>query len=275
MTEIIGVGGLGGSGTRVLAEILETSGLYIGDLQNSAKDNLVFTTLFKNPDRRDHLDSFSSRLQLFTRYMQGGRLSLIDTVRLISFRNENKRIVSNRIGIDTIIRKGLTKEDRREKWGWKEPNTHIYLESLISELPNFKYIHLVRNGLDMAFSSNKNQLYNWGRLFGITISRNDPEEVKAKAQLEYWIKSTKRVIQIGDASRNVLIVNHADLCLDPVREIDNILQFSDLKPPKKLLEELYSIPSRSKAASRFKESDLKIFEEQQLQNLVELGFEIN
>jgi len=43
------VGGLGGSGTRVVAEILIEFGFYLGSDLNAANDNLWFTLLFKRP----------------------------------------------------------------------------------------------------------------------------------------------------------------------------------------------------------------------------------
>ena len=43
------IGGVGGSGTRVVAEIINLLGFYIGDDLNPAKDNLWFLLLFKRP----------------------------------------------------------------------------------------------------------------------------------------------------------------------------------------------------------------------------------
>ena len=48
------------------------------------------------------------------------------------------------------------------RWGWKEPNTHVILERMLNSFPQLKYIHVMRNGLDMAYSSNQQQLLLWG-----------------------------------------------------------------------------------------------------------------
>ena len=45
----IAVGGVGGSGTRVIAEILIQLGFYLGKDLNASRDNLWFTLLFKRP----------------------------------------------------------------------------------------------------------------------------------------------------------------------------------------------------------------------------------
>jgi hypothetical protein len=44
---LVSVGGVGGSGTRVIALILASLGLNIGNNLNEALDNLTFTLLFK------------------------------------------------------------------------------------------------------------------------------------------------------------------------------------------------------------------------------------
>ena len=43
------IGGVGGSGTRVVAQMMSEAGVYIGDLLNEPNDNLWFTLLFRRP----------------------------------------------------------------------------------------------------------------------------------------------------------------------------------------------------------------------------------
>ena len=47
--DIIAIGGLGDSGTRIVAEVFIHAGLFLGNERNISYDNLVFTRLFKNP----------------------------------------------------------------------------------------------------------------------------------------------------------------------------------------------------------------------------------
>ena len=51
------IGGLGGSGTRVVADIVLAQGWYLGQDLNRAKDNLLFTLLFKRPYWRKQLSN--------------------------------------------------------------------------------------------------------------------------------------------------------------------------------------------------------------------------
>lgn len=43
------IGGIGGSGTRIVAEILSRWGFYIGNDLNKFNDKLLYTLLFKRP----------------------------------------------------------------------------------------------------------------------------------------------------------------------------------------------------------------------------------
>ena len=58
------IGGVGGSGTRVVAEILDNLGFYIGNDLNPAKDNLWFLLLFKRP--RWYRKTQRDKNQIFT-----------------------------------------------------------------------------------------------------------------------------------------------------------------------------------------------------------------
>src|SRR5260370_20821937 len=54
----------------------------------------------------------------------------------------------------------MTREGTR--WGWKEPRSIYFLPFLDQHWPGTKFIHVIRDGRDMAFSSNQNQLRKHG-----------------------------------------------------------------------------------------------------------------
>ena len=47
-------------------------------------------------------------------------------------------------------------------WGWKEPRSHFLLPFLHAKYSRIKLIHVIRDGRDMAFSDNQNQLRKHG-----------------------------------------------------------------------------------------------------------------
>src|SRR5205807_8226874 len=56
---------------------------------------------------------------------------------------------------------GSTAESTR--WGWKAPRSVYLLPFLHAQFPQLKFIHVLRDGRDMAFSKNQNQLRKHGR----------------------------------------------------------------------------------------------------------------
>ena len=86
------IGALGGSGTRVIAQIVNQLGYYIGDDLNKPNDNLVFTRLFKNPEWYKTTDQkeIYSRLEIFDEYMTSQKLSLYHLLKYFTIINKNK-----------------------------------------------------------------------------------------------------------------------------------------------------------------------------------------
>ena len=83
----VGVGGIGGSGTRVVAEVLGKVNYYMGSHLNRALDNLWFTLLFKRPQwlrraSREGGDEVLRGLRIFEKAMtEGLRSDLSDAER--------------------------------------------------------------------------------------------------------------------------------------------------------------------------------------------------
>ena len=69
----VAIGGVGGSGTRLIAQLLMEVGFYLGDDLNEANDTLWFTLLFKRPEiLRVAECEFAQSLDIFIARMTGG-----------------------------------------------------------------------------------------------------------------------------------------------------------------------------------------------------------
>lgn len=281
------IGGVGGSGTRVVAEIINLLGFYIGDDLNPAKDNLWFLLLFKRPRwfrraRHDKHEIFTG-LRLLSKAMLHKirpELSevkfLIRAVLDISIFGHNYK--GDGRGLWPFVRawnmvaghpKMILNPNR---WGWKEPNSHIYLDYLADFFSNMKYIHTIRHGLDMAFSDNQQQLYNWGPIFGMELPQTKSDE--PAASLKFWIKSNRRVIESGQklGDQNFLVVNFDRLCLSPESEIQKIVSFLNIEPNPEKLEALIRIPQKPKSLGRYRAHNISQFDPADLNELERLGF---
>ncbi len=281
------IGGVGGSGTRVVAEIISHLGFYIGDDLNPAKDNLWFLLLFKRPRwfcraRHDKNKIFTG-LSLLSKAIlrQSGPAwpelrFLIRAVFDIGIFGHNYR--GDGRGFWPFVRAWnmVARHPKMpvnlSRWGWKEPNSHIYLEYLAAYFSNIKYIHTIRHGLDMAFSENQQQLYNWGSIFNLELPKSRSEE--PAASLKYWIKSNRRVMEIGEklGDQKFLVVNFDRLCLSPKSEIQKIGSFLNIKPAAENLATVYRIPKIPKSLGRYRSHNLSQFDPADLNELENLGF---
>lgn len=287
----IAIGGVGGSGTRVVAEILIQLGFYLGKELNPASDNLWFTLLFKRPhwflrNSRKKESQIFKGFHIFEKAMTIGLkpnynemcFIIRATLEMIAKAHNYSRSVQRLKpikGANTLICSKKTDTFRYIGWGWKEPNTHIYIEYLNKYFQNFKYIHLIRHGIDMAYSNNQSQLFNWGTMFG--IAPHDATIPLPRRSLKYWNEANKRAITLGQKllKERFLVINFDKLCMNPGREIKLLLDFLGLDVKCVNMDELERLPRFPESAGRYKNYDLSIFDKDEIEAVRELGFVVD
>lgn len=273
---IFAIGALGGSGTRAVAEIFKTMSCFIGDDLNPENDNLLFTRLFKNPIwyQNKTPESFRIRLECFIYIMSYNSFKdrHLSTLQEASITNQ---LYKSDEHFFTNINDFLSNpKQNRQFWGWKEPNTQIYVKDLLEAIGSLKYIHVLRHGLDMAYSRNKQQLKNWGFLFDIHLNDDDSEILIAQKQLQYWIETTRMILRLKESYPDrIYILNHSQLCFNPNEEIDRLLSFCDINLDEKVMNELYSIPQNKGSIGRYRNQDISVFNKSQLNFVQSCGFE--
>ena len=286
----IAVGGLGGSGTRVIAEILIKLGFYMGSDLNSASDNLLFTLLFKRPKwfmrKSEKRPSEICRgFSIFEKAMTGrlvpevGELDFVirAALQMAVKGHDHLRAGKGMWAIQraiNVLKFGDIDISRYVGWGWKEPNSHIFLEYLAHYFTNLKYIHVIRNGLDMAYSHNQAQLYNWGNIFGIRLNSSMS---LPKSSLKYWIAANERAISLGKEllKERFLLINFDRLCLVPEQEITKLINFLGLSTSDVNMHELVTLPKVPSSMGRYMKNDISIFSKDEIEMVKELGFEVN
>ena len=255
----IAIGGLGGSGTRVVAALLVRPGFFIGGDLNGALDNLWFTLLFKRPDIRsigDH--EFAALCGVFTKGMQrqtlcGHQRALVRRAAAVARPQHPPEWLAERAR--SLLE---SRGDALPAWGWKEPNTHVVLDRLRRAMPGLRYIHVARNGLDMAYSDNQRQVRFWLRA-----------EPTPLLSLRYWCDVQRRVLQIGASMGNdFLFLDFDALCTSPRTELRKLERF--LGDGKALDERVIVAPP---SIGRFKAHGLKAFDPADVAYVAELGFD--
>jgi len=260
----VAVGGLGGSGTRVVVSLLEELGFDMGNDLNESKDDLTFTALFKRKalwPPQAHLSELKQALECFISSRYGlcpsgmsvqGHLSraqaMLDNLIKESSWHDGGSVTDRLKGLEQIGQGSVP-------WGWKEPNTHLFLTYLLSALPNMKYIHVVRNGLDMAHSANQNQLALWGEtLLGRPVAAASPEDSFA-----FWCETHERVLAIaGRNSSRMLILPFESLLTREETTISRLAKFVSLNRSSQIIDLLTDLRGPSSIGRYKHEKPLQI-----------------
>ena len=287
----VAIGGLGGSGTRVVAQILMDCGYYMGQDLNVSNDNLWFTVLLRRPlwfsslQNAQKYDEIYQALNIFQRLMLGGATLLRANDWAFINRAEDELSATEQDGrLWTWPRTWL--EERRANmmkaeqadlntfrgWGWKEPNTHVFLPYAVRYFEDIKYIHVIRHGLDMAYSTNHAQLYNWGHLYGVELADYDTARLP-RASLLYWYRANARAFENQTIlADRFLVLNFDQLCASPPSEIKKLLHFLELDDTEVDIDHLVSLPVTPSSTNRYKTQDLSIFTSNDLAVVQQLGF---
>lgn len=271
----IAIGGVGGSGTRLVADLLMRLGFFVGADLNESLDNLWFTLLFKRAEIRESSDSeFQTCVDLFAGRMQG-RLDFDPTAEALLRRlastdrdQHDSRWLEARV---MSFRTPVNSPAPEIRWGWKEPNTHVVLERLMSSIPELKYVHVFRNGLDMAYSRNQNQL----RLWGPCVLGIDPIPVDPKHALKYWCRVHKRLLGVFECfPGRVLMLNFDALCADPQQTLVRMLRFIEVEPSPKCIGDLTPLIRPPASIGRFRTHDSSLFDLEDVRFVANLGFPV-
>jgi hypothetical protein len=269
----VAIGGVGGSGTRVVARMLSTLRFHLGGDLNEAHDNLWFTLLFKRREALSVPDAaFQDLVAIFEKAMNGGspfsqaQRQLLCVVSSAAASQFDPWWIQLRT--DSLLRRPISAL-QHEGWGWKEPNTHVVLERINRSIAGLRYIHVVRNGLDMAYSSNQNQVKLWrSTLFGVST-----DNVSPRTSLKYWRAVHDRTCTIGaKMPGRFLLVNYDRLCASPEPEISTLLEFLGIKSSFERIAALREHLHPAATIGRYRQFSSRDFDAEDIAYVRSLGF---
>jgi Sulfotransferase family len=271
------VGALGGSGTRVLGDVLMGAGVHIGGNLNTANDSVTATVLFNRPRwaARAAPEDMEVTFHRLRRFLLRRGVSVGDHAALIA--------AGLRPGHTEGVRRRMRYVRRvyREKgpgscafWGWKEPNSHLFLPELATTFPGLRFVYLARHPLDMAFSTNLNQLKNWGERYGVRVG-DAPDEL-ARGQLDLWVAATRSARTIGPEllGDRFLCLRFDDLVDQPRSSVDQVVNLVGASVSEADRSRLAELPRRPRSDGRHRDQDLSVFRPDQLDAVAELWGEI-
>lgn len=197
------IGATGGSGTRVVARIVREAGMFTGTELNPYEDALPF-------------GEYSDRwINDFVR--AGGQPADADL--LDRMRDDLGTLVGSHLA-------ALTPSAR--VWGWKEPRSIYLVPFFDAAMPSFRFLHFLRDGRDMAFSENQNQLVKHGdALLGDDL-RKEKTPVRSIA---VWSRVNSAAADYGEGrlADRYLRVRFEDLCAEPADTVRRIYDFFGLE----------------------------------------------
>ena len=208
------IGATGGSGTRVIARIVQRAGFFIGMNRNQSEDSMEFPELY---DR------------WINRYVLRDIAPLSTEEEALLLRDFAQSLGRHRSSVD-----------QQALWGWKEPRSIYFLPFLDRQWPQLKFIHVVRDGRDMAFSSNQNQCRKHAPAVLRQELQDAPQPVRSAA---LWARINSQTACFGERSMpgRYLRVQYEKLCSDPQSSISEILRFihsADSGPDLQMLNEV-------------------------------------
>jgi hypothetical protein len=181
------VAAVGGSGTRVVARILAQAGLPIGAERNAFEDSEPLIR-FYDVWLRPYLAS-------------GGALPPADLPRA-------------REDFERALAAHLATASAQAPWAIKNPKSILMLGYWLAAFPDLRFIHVVRSGLDMAYSNNDYQLANFQEFVLGPEERSLPRPLRAMA---YWRTANLRAAALGEErlGERYLLLRFEDLCSEP------------------------------------------------------------
>lgn len=195
------IGATGGSGTRVVAGIVRANGLFVGARLNPYEDAVAFG---EYSDR--WINPFAER---------AGETLEPELVRRM--RADLDRVVGDHLADAT---------PGARAWGWKEPRSIYLVPFYDAAMPSLRFLHFIRDGRDMAFSENQNQLVKHGDAVLDVELRKEKKPVRSIA---LWSKVNSAAADYGETlGARYLRVRFEDLCAEPEEVVRRILAFFGL-----------------------------------------------
>lgn len=189
-------GATGGSGTRLIARALRLHGLRMTTHRNESEDDMLIADLL---DR--WIDPIWER----------GLAEVGPTGPVANLALVVQRLVST-------VAPGAA-------WGWKEPRSMWLLPVFAQALPSMRFVHVIRDGRDMAFSANQNQLLLHGRHVD---ESDDPRHIRsARMWAALNLGAARWAADVGIPTH---VVRYEDIIARPAAELRRVCEFAGLKP---------------------------------------------
>jgi hypothetical protein len=114
-------------------------------------------------------------------------------------------------------------------WGWKDPRTTLVFPVWLHLFPNARWIHVLRNGIDVAISIHRRSLKQRrklrNRLFAIDYS---PATLDFRCGFRLWERYVSFVLEHQDlvSPERFLVVRYEDILVEPRLALQRMAAFA-------------------------------------------------
>ena len=237
------IGAKGGSGTRAISRITQSLGYNLGSDFNVSSDSMKMVP-----------------------FILKWHIKCQD----LWFNNEVKTLNHNLFLQDwEKTLEGHMGKNVPELWGWKNPQSINMLPFFHELSPGLKFIQVIRDGRDIAFSKNQQELGTDNR--GTAMNRWNksinhlPE---AKKSILYWQKINLEASTYAqnNLKNNYYLLKFEDLCKSPIEEIIKISNFLGIPSDDINFKKISKLVSTSTSIGRYKQQPINL-----ISDLEELG----
>ena len=224
------IGGTGGSGTRVVAQILMGAGVFMGAQVSDIGDAIPI-----------------SRLCDLWANVFAAREKILREQETAALYPPMARCLA------AALKDHWGDEPPGRSWGWKAPRSLYLLPFFHSQLPQLRFVHLVRDGRDIAFSQNQAQLNKHGLIY---LSPKERRQRVSVRSLALWNRINLAVAEYGEREMGdrYMRIRFEDLCAEPASVVRRLLDFveleADVETAARLVEQPTSIGRWKQAEDR-------------------------
>jgi hypothetical protein len=197
------IGATDDSGSRVLAQILQRAGVFIGSDLDQALDSEALTIFF---DLWTNL--FAAR---------------DNVLGLIEERSLETPMIRSLVA--ALADHWGDAEASGQPWGWKADRSIFLLPFFYRQFPALRFIHLVRDGRDIAYSETQTQLNKHGPTY---LGRAEQLQSQPAQAITLWNRVNLAAAEYGEQELGdrYLRIRFEDLCTAPVATVGRLLDFA-------------------------------------------------
>ena len=238
------IGATGGSGTRVVARILREAGLFTGTELNESEDAWK-------------LGDYSDRwIDIYLSHRAGALPADVEQAMLDD--------------LATLLREHCAALEPDGRGAGRSRAASTSCRSSTRHLPALRFLHVVRDGRDMALSANQNQLRKHGDAAPIPADLSPPERSIA---LWSWVNLTAARYGEEQLRDRYLRIRFEDLCARPVDVAASIFEFFELAGDPTAASSAVAAPTSLGRWRAEPPATIAALEEQGGAALVALGYE--